>query len=476
MRTPATTVALVAAQLLAFFGPLVTADLPTDSDATVSSIWVVPDATEDAFNLTLVAGDSLQVAWSGTDGLTGDTTADLWVAAYAYSTSDTFSQLLTKNVDLSVDGTFNWTVAIPQPQLDATPHYVLTFKTARDDFQFNASDPGLPSPGISVIENHDDGLAEDSNSSGSVLTSADGSTVFDSGDGDDDDDDDDDGDSDYGDDDDDDDGDGDDYGDSSSSNSTSTASASASPSEALTITTNATCGGSFTCIGSTFGDCCSQHNFCGSTIDYCGAGCLSDFGTCDETTSTGDSGGKPLSVAATAGIASGVSVSVVGLSVVAFFWFRRHRSEAGRRKSQEQQMGGGGNGNYLGDGSSAVFYNGAGRGQKPYLMLETGRNGPMPNNGSPLTPGKSIYTGYTSPDSTHQPEYYNMATIQRPPTSSTTAAGTPHPGSVSTTSIQPPLPHQRTGQQSGVFEMEGGEHPYHYGQTPPAELDGTSTH
>lgn len=35
-----------------------------------------------------------------------------------------------------------------------------------------------------------------------------------------------------------------------------------------------------TCLGSEFGDCCSQYGYCGSTTAYCGKGCQSGFGTC----------------------------------------------------------------------------------------------------------------------------------------------------------------------------------------------------
>ncbi|KAF2135900.1 carbohydrate-binding module family 18 protein, partial [Aplosporella prunicola CBS 121167] len=44
-----------------------------------------------------------------------------------------------------------------------------------------------------------------------------------------------------------------------------------------------TCGGSlgYTCVGSLFGDCCSQYGFCGSTSAYCQEGCQASHGVCD---------------------------------------------------------------------------------------------------------------------------------------------------------------------------------------------------
>ncbi|TLD08857.1 uncharacterized protein PgNI_07788 [Pyricularia grisea] len=50
----------------------------------------------------------------------------------------------------------------------------------------------------------------------------------------------------------------------------------------LGISQDATCGSSvmLTCQGSAFGDCCSKNGYCGSAYDYCGKGCQSGFGSC----------------------------------------------------------------------------------------------------------------------------------------------------------------------------------------------------
>ncbi|KAL2069620.1 hypothetical protein VTL71DRAFT_14299 [Oculimacula yallundae] len=52
---------------------------------------------------------------------------------------------------------------------------------------------------------------------------------------------------------------------------------------AMTVSINGECGGTTTCIGSTFGSCCSKWGYCGETSDYCSAnlGCMSGFGKCD---------------------------------------------------------------------------------------------------------------------------------------------------------------------------------------------------
>ncbi|KAF2664189.1 hypothetical protein BT63DRAFT_465016 [Microthyrium microscopicum] len=52
------------------------------------------------------------------------------------------------------------------------------------------------------------------------------------------------------------------------------------------VSTNGKCGTGITCIGSYYGNCCSQWNWCGSTDDFCGAGCLSAFGSCSSSLSS----------------------------------------------------------------------------------------------------------------------------------------------------------------------------------------------
>jgi len=53
-----------------------------------------------------------------------------------------------------------------------------------------------------------------------------------------------------------------------------------------TVSVGGSCGSTsnsnITCKGSTFGDCCSSLGYCGGNSSYCGTGCQSGFGTCDE--------------------------------------------------------------------------------------------------------------------------------------------------------------------------------------------------
>ncbi|KAI9713611.1 MAG: hypothetical protein M1820_000994 [Bogoriella megaspora] len=52
------------------------------------------------------------------------------------------------------------------------------------------------------------------------------------------------------------------------------------------VSLDGACGGAEgqTCKGSTFGNCCSGHGYCGSDDKYCGEGCQSGFGSCGGNT------------------------------------------------------------------------------------------------------------------------------------------------------------------------------------------------
>lgn len=79
--------------------------------------------------------------------------------------------------------------------------------------------------------------------------------------------------------------------------SSSTSSAPPEPTPEAPVSLNGRCGntsgatGGQTCLGSTFGNCCSLYGFCGSTDIYCTPeeGCQSGFGTCNPPTPTSSS-------------------------------------------------------------------------------------------------------------------------------------------------------------------------------------------
>ncbi|KAI1268517.1 carbohydrate esterase family 4 protein [Xylariaceae sp. FL1019] len=72
---------------------------------------------------------------------------------------------------------------------------------------------------------------------------------------------------------------------STSTSTSKTTTATSTPTSTLQVSTDGVCGNGVTCQGSVYGNCCSENSYCGASIDYCGNGCNSQFGSC--TTSDG---------------------------------------------------------------------------------------------------------------------------------------------------------------------------------------------
>lgn len=62
------------------------------------------------------------------------------------------------------------------------------------------------------------------------------------------------------------------------------------------------CGSGYTCLGSVYGDCCSENGYCGNTTEYCATGCNAVFGRCG--------GGLPVDQPGTSAPVSGVPTTV----------------------------------------------------------------------------------------------------------------------------------------------------------------------
>jgi hypothetical protein len=50
-----------------------------------------------------------------------------------------------------------------------------------------------------------------------------------------------------------------------------------------------------TCLGSTYGDCCSEYSWCGATNVHCATGCQKGFGKCNADTASISSVSAPSS-------------------------------------------------------------------------------------------------------------------------------------------------------------------------------------
>ncbi|KFY69532.1 hypothetical protein V498_10453, partial [Pseudogymnoascus sp. VKM F-4517 (FW-2822)] len=88
------------------------------------------------------------------------------------------------------------------------------------------------------------------------------------------------------------------------------------PTGPLTPSTNGECGGTQTCKGSAFGQCCSKYGYCGVSEEHCGAGCDPTLGDCGSagTSGTAAAGTGPV---VTSGAAKATANSFLAGSNVA---------------------------------------------------------------------------------------------------------------------------------------------------------------
>ncbi|KAH4184170.1 hypothetical protein HBI81_235390 [Parastagonospora nodorum] len=83
------------------------------------------------------------------------------------------------------------------------------------------------------------------------------------------------------------------------------------------VSKNGDCGtrGGATCLGSTFGDCCSQYGYCGSNRNYCGKGCNPLYGKCSASEQFSTSSAPPkASPPSTLSVPSASPSSVMSMS------------------------------------------------------------------------------------------------------------------------------------------------------------------
>ncbi|KAK6611093.1 polysaccharide deacetylase [Botrytis cinerea] len=64
------------------------------------------------------------------------------------------------------------------------------------------------------------------------------------------------------------------------------------PTPSKQISDDGSCNADITCLGSTYGNCCSVNGYCGSTDDYCGTGCQPASGTCSGSSTSSTSATK----------------------------------------------------------------------------------------------------------------------------------------------------------------------------------------
>jgi len=110
----------------------------------------------------------------------------------------------------------------------------------------------------------------------------------------------------------------------------------------MSTSTDGSCGGTVSCQGFAYGDCCNAAGYCGGSSDYCGSGCQSAFGRCSSTNATGTAANSGIAtgqvspglpVGAQAGIGVGVVGAVIAVAGLSFFLVTRHKKRQSRRPS-----------------------------------------------------------------------------------------------------------------------------------------------
>ncbi|CZR64718.1 uncharacterized protein PAC_14617 [Phialocephala subalpina] len=114
--------------------------------------WIVPNGAVSDFTQNFPANTPLELQWNGQPAVesiggfntttTQITLFDLYVQQY--SSTNTFSQLIIGNVNLTDAGSVRWNVSIPDNELAIRQNYVLRFLTAPGDHT------GFSSPGFLI--------------------------------------------------------------------------------------------------------------------------------------------------------------------------------------------------------------------------------------------------------------------------------------------------------------------------------------
>ncbi|KAB2578419.1 hypothetical protein DBV05_g3035 [Lasiodiplodia theobromae] len=77
-----------------------------------------------------------------------ESTNDLWVTTWNYNEVQ-YSSLIARNIDISVDGSYAWTIGIPSSQLSKSAKYVLRFK--KPGTVYKAATVELSSPAFLIL-------------------------------------------------------------------------------------------------------------------------------------------------------------------------------------------------------------------------------------------------------------------------------------------------------------------------------------
>ncbi|KAF2710015.1 hypothetical protein K504DRAFT_533027 [Pleomassaria siparia CBS 279.74] len=129
------------------------------------SQFLVPDGSVRDLSESWTVGETMEISWSKVWSGVGDASeaADLWITWF---TSDSYSQLLLKDVRFDKAGSLNWKVNVSNAVVQTDPEFVLRLKPHSDPPVYTNNENESPSRGFNLL------VGPESDPSSSAISSA----------------------------------------------------------------------------------------------------------------------------------------------------------------------------------------------------------------------------------------------------------------------------------------------------------------
>lgn len=125
-------------------GLLVFLSLFSSTSATIASNWTNPNARLPSFSSTYLVGERITLAWQPLN----QSTNDLWLTRY--DISNNYTLRIAYDLDISQAGSFQWTIAVPQEEVEHDTRFAFAFVPAGSIYDA-ATDSNLDSPAFNLM-------------------------------------------------------------------------------------------------------------------------------------------------------------------------------------------------------------------------------------------------------------------------------------------------------------------------------------
>lgn len=126
------------------FSLLAFLSLVSPISAIVARNWTNPNANLPSFTSTYLVGERIYLSWQPLN----QSTNDLWLVGYA--ASNDFTLRIASALDLSQPGSFPWTIAVGQEQVEADTRFMLAMVPTGSAY-VATTDSGLNSPAFNLM-------------------------------------------------------------------------------------------------------------------------------------------------------------------------------------------------------------------------------------------------------------------------------------------------------------------------------------